>query len=83
MIRNFATALGLIVRTPVISLIEMLRRARTAGLEKRRWSWMAKSGLGRSRHPAKLLIPTLQIAISTHSGPRWRMQHESRRICPL
>lgn len=83
MMSSFATALALIVRDPVIAVTEMLRRARTAGLVKRRWSGMAKSGLGRSRHPARLLIPTLQMAISMHSGPLWRTQHESRLICPL
>jgi hypothetical protein len=83
MMSSFATTLGLIVRYPVIAVKEMLRRARTAGLVKRRWSGMAKSGLGRSRHTAKLLIPNLQMAISAHSGPWWRSQHESRRICPF
>jgi hypothetical protein len=83
MMSSFTTALGLIVRDPVIVVTEMLRRARTAVLVKRRWSGMAKSGRGRSRHPAKLLIPTLQMAISAHSGLWWRSQHEIRRICPL
>jgi len=56
----------------------MLRRARTAGLVKRLWSGMAKSGVGRSRHPAKLLIPTLQMAISAHTA-----LGGGRSICPL
>ena len=83
MMSNFATALGLIVCDPVIAGMEVLRRALTAVLVMRRWSGMEKSGLGRSRHPAKLLIPTLQMAISAQNGPWWRSQHESRRICPL
>jgi hypothetical protein len=83
MMSSFATASGLIVRDPVIAATEMLRRARTAGLVKRRWSGMAKSGLGQSRHPAKLLIPALQMAISAHSGPWWRSQHESRASAPF
>jgi hypothetical protein len=45
MMSSFATALGLIVRYPVIAVTEMLRRARTAGLVKRRWTdldqWIA------------------------------------------